>query len=191
MTDNALILYTIGHGNQTADSLLALLRQHEIRVVLDVRSAPYSKYVPHFNKAALQVTLGEAGFDYRFAGDHLGGRPKQLEMYRQGTQLDANVERDDFLKLVDYEAVMQQEWYRKGITRLMEIMQGGGGVVCLCSETDSQNCHRHHLIARSLLDPSVKVVEQAVEVRHILKDGALQVVTEATFAHTPRQMNLF
>lgn len=189
--DTALTFYTIGHGNQTADSLIALLRQHEIRVVLDVRSAPYSKYVPHFNKAALQVTLQDAGFDYRFAGDHLGGRPKQLDLYRQGTQLDANVERDDFLKLVDYEAVMQQDWYRKGIARLMQIMQGDSGVVVLCSETDPHNCHRHHLIARSLLDPLVKVIEQSVEVRHILKDGALQIVTEATFAETPRQMNLF
>lgn len=43
-------VYTIGHSNQPTEAFLDLLRQHGIEVVVDVRSAPYSRFVPQFNK---------------------------------------------------------------------------------------------------------------------------------------------
>lgn len=63
----SLTLFTIGHGNQTLEQFLALLQQHHIRVLVDVRSAPYSKYVPHFNKSRLETYLRDNGLDYRYA----------------------------------------------------------------------------------------------------------------------------
>jgi uncharacterized protein (DUF488 family) len=189
---DALAVYTIGHGNQTAAQFGELLLQHRIRLLIDVRSAPYSKYVPHFNKTALEKWLPEQGIDYRYAGQVLGGRPTQPEMYRMAAEITEDTERGDFLKLVDYEAVMQQDWYQKGISRLLQLVQETeGNVTMMCSEQNPLDCHRHLLIARSLLDPAVRIVEASIIVLHILKDGMLQIVTSETFTGTPRQLSLF
>ena len=185
-------LYTIGHGNQTIESFVTILKTYDIRCLLDVRSAPYSKYVPHFNKAYLEAELPSFGLDYRYAGEHLGGRPKQAELYRQGTQISDQTDRDDYLKLVDYEAVMGQAWYGKAVVRLVQLVVETGERVCvMCSESEPHDCHRHHLIARSLLDPSVQVADQITTVHHILKDGSTEVVTAETFTDQPRQLSLF
>jgi uncharacterized protein (DUF488 family) len=187
-----LKLFTIGHGNQSLESLVELLKGHDIRCLLDVRTAPYSKYVPHFNKRYLEAELPSFALDYRYAGEHLGGRPKQPELYRQGTQINDQTDRDDYLKLVDYEAVMRQVWYHKALARLVELVVETGERVCImCSESDPHDCHRHHLIARSLLDPSVRVSESVTAVHHILSDGGTEVVNAEVFTDLPRQLSLF
>lgn len=186
-------LYTVGHSNHTPETFLGLLRLHEIAVLIDVRSAPYSRYVPHFNKSELQEYLPKQGIDYRYAGEYLGGQPKDETVYKNQQVPDA--EREQFLKLVDYEAVMKKDWYLKGIRRLLEIIeQTAGSVTIMCSEGDPLDCHRHHLIARSLVDASVRIVDQNINVRHILKDGTMKLVSEADFEvhrQTPRQGRLF
>ena len=48
------ILWTIGHSNHPLETFLALLRRHEIEVLVDVRSSPYSGYCPHFNTEQLK-----------------------------------------------------------------------------------------------------------------------------------------
>ncbi|HID63001.1 MAG TPA: DUF488 domain-containing protein, partial [Anaerolineae bacterium] len=68
-------IYTIGHSNHTVGDFTALLRKHAIEVVVDVRSQPYSRYVPHFNRETLARVLREQGFTYEHKGDRLGGRP--------------------------------------------------------------------------------------------------------------------
>jgi len=60
MTINTEI-YTIGHSNHTVENLLALLREHAIEVVVDVRSQPYSRHVTHFNREPLARFLREQG----------------------------------------------------------------------------------------------------------------------------------
>src|SRR3954453_23835330 len=68
-------LYSIGHSNVAAERLIALLEQHSIRTLCDVRSAPYSRYKPQFNRETLAETLRAAVILYRFMGDTLGGMP--------------------------------------------------------------------------------------------------------------------
>ena len=67
--------FTLGHSNHDLSDWLALLRQHGIEVVVDTRSSPYSKYVPHFDKELMQRSLEETGVRYLFLGAELGGRP--------------------------------------------------------------------------------------------------------------------
>jgi len=69
-------LFTIGHSNHSIENFLSLLRQHHIRAVVDVRSAPYSRYSPHFCRDALKEHVRGAGIDYYWAGKELGGRDK-------------------------------------------------------------------------------------------------------------------
>lgn len=187
-----LVLYTIGHSNLTADEFLALLRRHQIGVLVDVRSAPYSRYVPHFNKGELQAFLLENGIDYRYAGEYLGGRPQAANLYKDQQLPSDDTERANYLKQVDYAAVMKQDWYQRGIRRLLDIVtEASANVTILCSEANPHDCHRHHLIARSLLDPAVRVTEQNVKVHHIMRDGAVEVVEASGFEETTlRQQRL-
>ncbi|MEK9970691.1 MAG: DUF488 domain-containing protein, partial [Ferrovibrio sp.] len=62
-------IFTIGHSNQTAERFAALLRQHGITLLADVRSAPASRHAPQFNRIALARNLEDAGIGYRWFGE--------------------------------------------------------------------------------------------------------------------------
>lgn len=179
-------LYTVGHSNISIEDFIDLLNHHKITVLVDVRSAPYSKYVPHFSKRQLENYLKEHDFDYRYAGEYLGGRPKDESLYIQEIPDDKTSKASDYLKRVDYIKLMQQDDFRKGIRRLLEIINEttDGNVAIMCSEANPLDCHRHHLITRSLLDAKVKFVEQEITVYHILKKDSFQKVSADDFSDT-------
>lgn len=188
-------LFTIGHSNLSEEEFLSILSLHSISVLVDVRSAPFSRYVPHFNKSHLEASLPEHQVDYHFAGEWLGGRPPYPDVYKDGKMPDPSVSRPDFLKLVHYEEVMKRDWYQHGIHRLLEIVretdQQGRRVAIMCSEANPHECHRHHLIARSLIDPKVHLDEYPlVQVKHILTDGSLRLVVATDFV-TSEQYKMF
>src|SRR5207249_3733307 len=41
---------TIGHSTHSAETFLGLLRQHHVEAVADVRSSPFSRFNPQFNR---------------------------------------------------------------------------------------------------------------------------------------------
>jgi uncharacterized protein (DUF488 family) len=66
MTPNAQVtVYTIGHGRHAWDDFLALLRQHEIEVLVDVRSVARSRWV-QFNGQVLEAALRRARIGYEW-----------------------------------------------------------------------------------------------------------------------------
>src|SRR5207253_10904821 len=70
-------LYTIGHSTRTLDELIEILRAHSIQTLVDIRSLPMSRRLPHFNRESLEKTLAEAGVRYVWMKD-LGGRRKKI-----------------------------------------------------------------------------------------------------------------
>jgi uncharacterized protein (DUF488 family) len=178
-------IYTVGHSNHSAEKLIALLHSAGVTAVVDVRSAPYSKYNPQFNRGSLEEALTQAQISYAYAGKYLGGRPDDPGCYKSGTLPGEDA---DYLHEVDYPAVMQRDWFLKGIKRLLEIADGACAVV-LCSEEDPAQCHRHHLIARYLLTGHPEI-----GVRHIRGDGTtFSASTILKSVHTPNvtQQTLF
>ncbi len=143
-----MIIYTIGHSNVDVDEIVRSLEEYEIEMVLDVRSSPYSRVAPQFNREPLAERLYTAGIEYVYAGQYLGGRPKDPSCYDQ----------DDDSKVL-YGEIENKEWYQQGIDRLVELATEKWTAV-LCAEEDPQHCHRHKLIAQTLLD-------RGIEVRHI------------------------
>lgn len=177
-------LYTIGHSNHTPAAFIAHLKQHNVTVLVDVRSVPFSRRFPHFSKNALRALLHAHDIRYSYAGEKLGGRPQDAAVITAGG--------------VDYDAVMKQDWYRDGIARLLELSaeatQQHGQLAIVCSEGDPRHCHRHHLIARSLITPDnqLRATQQAVSIRHILRDGTLEAALDtATEFANPSQASLF
>jgi len=68
---NSPIIYSIGHSDHEPETLIALLQRHGITTLVDVRSQPYSRWVPHFNRETLAQTLTEADRRTRFLAEHL------------------------------------------------------------------------------------------------------------------------
>lgn len=128
-------LFTIGHSNHTLADLLALLRQHAVGVVADVRSAPYSRFTPHFNREALRGELEGAGVGYVYLGRELGGRQDDPACYRNGR--------------ICYEAVAKTSQFHAGLRRLEEVSTQRS-VALMCAEKEPLHCHRALLVAQAL-----------------------------------------
>jgi uncharacterized protein (DUF488 family) len=156
MTEAAPI-FTIGHSNHALAEFLALLEKHGITAVADVRSHPFSRRNPHFNREELEPALRQLGTVYVFLGDQLGGRPGQPSLY------DADGR-------IDYERVRATDFFQRGLERLDKARQKFT-VVLMCSEADPLDCHRGLMIAPAL-------AERGVLPSHIRADGNLESTPE-------------
>lgn len=145
-------LFTIGHSNHALADFLALLRQHAVGAVADVRSAPYSRFNPHFNREALQRELEGAGVGYVYLGRELGGRSEDPACYREGR--------------ICYEAVAKTPRFRAGIGKLDDA-SAHHSVAMMCSEKEPLHCHRTLLVAQAL-------ALRGREIAHIHADGDLE-----------------
>lgn len=146
-------LYTIGHSNIPMEKFLELLGQHEIEVVVDVRSHPFSKYATHFNYDSIQPALRKASVKYLYLGKELGGMPKNPEFY----------DRDGSL---NYAKVAQTDTFKSALRRLE---QGAllFKIALMCGEENPLGCHRRHL-----LGPALKAV--GLNLMHIRGSGQVQ-----------------
>lgn len=135
--------YSIGHSNYCYEQFRDLLLYHGITLVVDVRSVPYSKFVPQYNREELKENLGRAGIKYLHAGQELGGR----------NQGPGNLE----------EAVNSPA-FQAGLTKIAARIAAGEVVGIMCAERDPFNCHRFYLVSYAL-------EQQGIEVRHILETG--------------------
>ncbi|MGD8245499.1 MAG: DUF488 domain-containing protein [Anaerolineae bacterium] len=158
------LIHTIGHSDQTTAAFLDLLSQHDITLLADVRSQPYSRWAPQFNREPLEHDLQEARIAYRFLGDALGGRPSDPALYAAGRP--------------DYGRMQQVDAYQRGIEQLLDLACTER-VAIMCGEGDYHHCHRHLLITQTLL-------RRGISVRHIKPDGQT-VVAE----RIPEQLSLF
>ena len=148
-------LFSIGHSNMQMEEFVDLLGSHQIAVLADVRSAPYSSYSPWFGKRDLKGRLTKAGIRYVFMGKELGGRPEGEEYYYQ--------HRSE--KRVHYDKVAETQLFQDGLEVLWK-MAGSARTAMMCSEEEPGECHRYKLITWQLY-------EQSRQVTHILRDGSL------------------
>ena len=70
------VVYTLGTSTRTMEEFLGLLALRGIARICDVRSFPTSRRYPHFSREAFATSLKEAGYDYRWVGESLGGYRK-------------------------------------------------------------------------------------------------------------------
>jgi uncharacterized protein (DUF488 family) len=144
-------ILTIGHSNHPLLRFLDLLGRAEVTAVADVRSAPVSRFAPHFNKARLPESLHKKGIAYVFLGKELGGRPEQSALFTDG--------------VADYEKMAAVPEFRSGIERLIAGARSHR-IAALCAEADPLDCHRCLLVGRAL-------TEAGADVGHILSSGEI------------------
>ena len=152
MSPNANSVYTIGHSTHSAEAFLALLRQHQVEAVADVRSSPFSRFNPQFNREALEQFLKAIGIRYVFLGKELGARSDDRSCYDHGR--------------VQYSRLAQTALFQSGIDR---VLQGAAKyrVALMCAEKEPLECHRTLLVAKALAARGQRVL-------HIHANGHLE-----------------
>jgi uncharacterized protein (DUF488 family) len=146
-------LFTIGYAAfDYLPSFCKSLKYYNVEAIADVRSVPYSKTRPEFNKEILMNNLKENGIKYVFIGDYCGARIDDISCYVDGC--------------VDYAKVKETEKFKIGIERILKgLLDYRIGL--LCAEKDPIYCHRDILICRNLKNHDISI-------NHILADGKLE-----------------
>lgn len=152
-------VYTIGHSSHAAEVFSELLVKHGMQVLVDVRSAPYSRYAPQFDHDILPQSLNKVGIKYLFLGRELGGRPNKQEYY------DADGH-------VVYSRITSDPAFIGGIERLERGMMEFR-IALMCGEEDPAHCHRRLLVTRVLMDRGHQVL-------HIRGDGRVMADEEVS-----------
>jgi len=145
-------IFTIGHSNHSPDHFLALLEQHAITAVCDVRSRPYSYRNPQFNREGLKESLSAQHIKYVFLGQELGARSEDPACYQQGK--------------ISYDRLARTDLFQQGLDRVEEGMKTQR-VAVLCAEKEPLDCHRTILVARHL-------ALRGLDIHHIHADGATE-----------------
>jgi uncharacterized protein (DUF488 family) len=145
-------LFTIGHSTHETQQFVALLRRHGVTALGDVRSRPYSRFNPQFNRETLQLSLDAEGIAYVFLGEELGARSDDPACYEGGR--------------VRYELLARTGPFLRGLDRICEGMKRHR-LALMCAEKDPLECHRTILVARHL-------AARGVGIEHILEDGRLE-----------------
>ena len=150
-------LYTIGHSNHPLDRFIELLKMHEITAVGDVRSSPYSRFNPQYNRESLHKVLKENSIAYVFLGQELGPRSEDPSCYVDGK--------------VQYGLLAGTEAFTRGIERLKAGMEKYR-IALMCAEKDPITCHRMILVCRAIRS-------EGFPIGHILENGAVEALREA------------
>jgi uncharacterized protein (DUF488 family) len=166
-------VFTAGFSNLSVERFLGNLRAYDIETLVDVRSRPYAKYTPHFNRDQIEQAARAAGLHYLYLGRELGGLPDNPGFYdREGYVL--------------YDRIAVQPWFRQGIELVLGELGQGRRLALSCAEDNPRHCHRRLLVGRVLR-------ERGVGVAHILANGGLIAEAELIDEERaqPRQLTLF
>lgn len=150
------IIFTVGHSTRTIQELLNLLRAHEVRELVDVRTIPRSRHNPQFNRVALSRSLRRAGIAYRHMA-RLGGL-----RHAKRDSINTGWRNKSFRGYADY---MQTREFQAGLRKLIGVARQKR-VAMMCAEAVPWRCHRS-LIADALLVRgfSVKELQSATRTR--------------------------
>jgi len=149
-------IYTIGHSNHEIERFLELLELHSISVIADVRSSPYSKYNPQFNREVLKQSLQSKDIDYVFLGHELGARRDEAECYVDNQ--------------AKYDLIAKTKAFTSGLDRISKGAQRHN-IALMCSEKDPLTCHRAILVCKELKSLSYNIL-------HILDNGSIETGLE-------------
>jgi uncharacterized protein (DUF488 family) len=152
-------LLSIGHSNQPLDRFLALLAQHRIEALVDIRRFPGSRKYPHWNQKNLAASLQEAGIGYHWL-ETLGGRRRSKKAAPASPNL--GLRNESFRSYADY---MLTEEFHQAVGELLEIA-ARKRTAMMCAEAVYWRCHRR-LISDFLLANNVTV-------RHIFPNGEVR-----------------
>lgn len=150
-------IFTIGHSTHPFEQFAKLLKLNGVTAIADVRSAPYSRYNPQYNREPLKAALESVGIAYSHVGDQLGAMRTEPEVYLPSGR-------------VDFSRTWLTPAFREGVQRLRTGLQKYS-IAMMCAERDPLTCHRNLLISRFLRD-------ELRDLSHIRADGTRETHAE-------------
>ena len=159
-------IYTIGHSTRTLEELVALLREHAVSRLADIRRFPGSRRHPHFSRDSLEQTLPKAGIAYAHF-EELGGRRRPLKNSPNGAW-----DSEQFRGYADH---MGTAAFQSAVDRLLD---SDAATCVMCAEAVPWRCHRNLL--------SDELVRRGIEVIHILGRGSAEPHALNKMAHLER-----
>ena len=114
------LIYTLGTSTRSGDEFIELLTSHDVKLVVDVRRFPMSRF-EHFHREKLEGLLLEVGIDYIYMGEKLGG-------YRRG----------------GYQNFTATSQFQTGLSKLEEIAKEKRAAI-VCAERFPWRCHRRFI----------------------------------------------
>ena len=145
-------VFTIGHSNHSQEHFVSILLLHGITALCDVRSKPYSRMNPQFNREMLEQLLPKYGIKYVYLGNELGGRSEDPALYKNGK--------------VAYDHLARTSPFQRGLDRVQKGAQDYR-IALMCAEKEPLECHRTILVSRHL-------AALGLDVQHIHGDGGLE-----------------
>jgi uncharacterized protein (DUF488 family) len=150
---NRLVCYTIGHSTHEITSLIKLLQKYGINWVVDVRSIPYSRRNPQYNRENLIPSLKKEGIFYLHMGTELSVNRNDPSLFTHGR--------------IDFDKLITTDYFQNGINIVIDHIKKRLNISLLCAEKDPYRCHRFVLVAYEL-------TQRGIEVKHIREDGRLE-----------------
>lgn len=154
-------IYSIGHGAKSMQDLMDELIKYDIKYLIDVRSKPFSKYYPHFNKETL-INFFQKRDDIKYSwwGETIGGMPPAgWNCYTSDGK-------------IDYDKMALNPIFINGVDRITNANAQCLKTAIMCSESEPQMCHRSKLIGRMLED-------RGVEMQHIVRNKRGDIITKS------------
>ena len=148
-----LPVFTLGHSTRSLEDFLALLGEHGIELLVDVRRYPGSRRFPHFRRDTLAAALKAAGITYRHLpglGGHRKPRPDSPHSYWTNAGFRAYA---DHMETAEFGEIFAE----------LLGLASDHATALMCAEADPRRCHRQ-LVADALVARGRRVV-------HILAPG--------------------
>jgi uncharacterized protein (DUF488 family) len=163
------VVLTIGHSTRAWNVFLELLRAHDVKRVIDVRSIPRSRHNPQFDLKTVSVKLRGARIGYVHLRKLGGLRRTHRDSQNMGWH------NPSFRGFADY---MQTAEFESGLQRLIKLA-GQKRSALMCAEAVPWRCHRS-LIADAL-------TARGIRVKDIMSEKRSQVHSLTSFARVRGQ----
>ncbi|SMD16127.1 DUF488 family protein [Sporomusa malonica] len=171
---NAKKIYTLGHSTVSSAFFLSIIQKFGISCIVDVRSIPYSRHAPQYNKDELNRFLKRNSIQYVFMGDEFGARRDDQGLYSP-------------LGYLDFERTRKSGLFLRGIERLNKGVETGFTIALMCTEKRAIDCHRSILVGKGLTDVGFEVVHIDHDSKTMTQHEMEQVLLKAYFP----EVNMF
>jgi uncharacterized protein (DUF488 family) len=171
-------IQTIGHSTRTADEFAGLLAEFSIELLVDVRSHPGSRRLPHFGHQELRKHLAGHGIACEWMPG-LGGRRRG----QPGSTANLGLRNASFRAYADY---MQTPPFAEALADLIE-RAARRRTAIMCAEAVYWRCHRR-LISDALTAAGhavLHILSPGKAAAHVLTDGAVVSDGRVTYPGPP------
>lgn len=166
-------IYTIGHSTRPIEEFIAILQEHDIQQLVDIRTIPKSRHNPQYGEDVLPQSLAAAGIGYIYL-KALGGLRSAMH-----STLNDGWRNASFRNYADY---MQTPAFAEGIAELIRLAEEKTTVI-MCAEAVPWRCHRS-LVSDALLVrgiPSCEIISATSERMHTMTPFAVVDGTAITY----------